>query len=109
MPNAADRFISALEAFRQLDPEMPAQTVLTFLTVATNPGIGMSKLAEKLGIAMSSTSRNVFVLSRFKQGQTPGHDLISSEMDPDNRRAKILTLTPKGERFYAHLQRIMSH
>lgn len=107
MPKEVEKFVAAIEAFRQLDPEMPAQTIMTFLTVAHNPGITLTRLAEHLGLALSSTSRNVYSLSRLKVGTTPGHDLLAYDTNPMNRREKIVNLTPKGERFYSQLQRLL--
>src|SRR4051812_48761823 len=90
------RLQEAIEVLRKLDPEMPAQTAVTFLIVAQEPGIGMAELAERLGIAQSSTSRNVAYLSRWRAYEKPGHNLVEASENPQDRRAKVVDLTPKG-------------
>lgn len=68
------------------------------LIVALEPGITMKRMAEKLGLSQSSTSRNVSALSKTHRYGKPGYDLITAKEDPTERRRKIVTLTAKGER-----------
>ena len=64
-----------LEEFRKLDPDLPIQYALSFLTLAENEGMSMRELAERLGIAQSSASRNVAALSKWHSFGKPGLDL----------------------------------
>ena len=98
---------AAIEVFRKLDAEMPAQTMLTFLLVARNPGINVGKLVERLGIAQSSTSRNVAYLSKWRAYLEEGHDLIEAVEDPRDRRTKTVDLTAKGRRLAEKLARTL--
>lgn len=96
-PDALDPLVRALEALRStLDPDLPIQYALSFLTIAQNEGMSIRELSERLGIAQSSASRNVAALSRWHSFGKAGHDLVQAEEDPRERRRKILTLTPKG-------------
>lgn len=88
--------IQVLEVLRRLDPDMPIQYALSFLTVAQNEGLSIRELSERLGIAQSSASRNVAALSRWRGPGKPGHDLVLSEEDPRERRRKVVTLTAEG-------------
>jgi DNA-binding MarR family transcriptional regulator len=88
--------VRILEAFRTLDPDLPIQYALSFLTIAQNEGLSIRDLSERLGIAQSSASRNVAALSKWHSFGKEGHDLVQSEEDPRERRRKIVTLTPKG-------------
>jgi DNA-binding MarR family transcriptional regulator len=96
----------ALEAFRVLDPEIQAQMVLTFLYVASAPPnepISMRELQNKLGIASSSTSRNISALSAENRVGEPGHDLVEKREDPNDRRNNLVRLTAKGRTFAARI------
>lgn len=102
-----DNLLEVMELIRRHDPEMPAQTLSTLLLVAGNPGISMQKLAETLNIASSSTSRNVSALSKWKAFQKPGLDLVEAIDNPQNRREKLVSLTPKGERLVAAIKELV--
>jgi len=105
---SADRLMRALEVFRELDPDMPIQYALSFLTLARNPGLSIRDLSERLGIAQSSASRNVAALSEWHSFRKPGHNLIKAKEDPRERRRKIVTPTKKGEALLTRLEAIMN-
>jgi DNA-binding MarR family transcriptional regulator len=96
-----------LEELRKVDSEMPLQMAATFMTVANEEGITMKLLGEKLGISQSSCSRNVAALSKFHRLNKPGHDLLYATEDPEERRRKIVKLTPKGKRVAESLLEIL--
>ncbi|HYG84622.1 MAG TPA: winged helix-turn-helix transcriptional regulator [Azospirillum sp.] len=96
-----------LEAFRTLDPDLPIQYALSFITIAQNEGISIGELAERLGIAQSSASRNVAALSRWHSFGKAGLDLVSAQEDPRERRRKIVTLTDRGRAFLDELRAIV--
>jgi len=100
--------IGLLEAFRSLDPDMPIQYALSFLTLARNEGMSMRELSERLGIAQSSASRNVAALSEWRSFRQRGHGLVRAEEDPRERRRKIVTLTPEGRALVADLEAILA-
>ena len=97
-----------LEEFRKLDPDLPIQYALSFLTLAQNEGMSMRELAERLGIAQSSASRNVAALSKWHSFGKPGLDLVQAEEDPRERRRKIISLTPKGHALIGTLREMMA-
>jgi ATP-dependent exoDNAse (exonuclease V) alpha subunit len=86
---------------------VPAQTILTFLLVAQNPGIKVGELVTRLDIAQSSTSRNVAYLSKWRAYQEEGHDLIEAVEDPRDRRTKTVNLTAKGRRLAEKLAKVI--
>ncbi|PWC54182.1 MarR family transcriptional regulator [Azospirillum sp. TSO22-1] len=96
-----------LEAFRTLDPDLPIQYALSFMTIAQNEGISIGELAERLGIAQSSASRNVAALSRWHSFGKAGLDLVSAQEDPRERRRKVVALTDKGRAFLDALRGIV--
>jgi DNA-binding MarR family transcriptional regulator len=96
MPKGLGRLIQLMEMLRAIDPEMPAQTVLTFLIIADEPDISMRDLQNRLGLASSSTSRNVAALSKHHRLGKDGADVVEAYEDPADRRYKRVRLTGKG-------------
>jgi uncharacterized membrane protein len=54
-------------AAREVDPEMPAQTLLALLEVANEPGITMKDLQDRLGLSSAATSRVISRLSEWER------------------------------------------
>ena len=68
--------------------------VLAYLNRATGaPGIDQNTLAERMGIDRSHVS---LLIERLV-----GMGLVDRQINPENRRAHILRLTPAGEKLYA--------
>ena len=102
---SAQRLIAVVEHFRQLNPQIPLQTVATFLLVAEEPGITFSKLREKLNVSLSSVSRNVYTLSDLGKPGRDGYGLVEIGVNPANRREKTALLSARGYQFYRELVR----
>ena len=98
----------SLEVFRQLDPEMQAQTMVTFLLVAESDPepIPMSKLGELSGLAQSSVSRNIASLGAWSRHNRPGLKLVESKEDLFDRRRKLVSLTSSGRRLKEMLENL---
>lgn len=107
-PDEVTTVVHVLEAFRKLDPDLPIQYALSFMTIAQSEGISIGELAERLGIAQSSASRNVAALSKWHSFGKAGLDLVQAQEDPRERRRKIVTLTDKGRAFLEELRAIVS-
>jgi DNA-binding MarR family transcriptional regulator len=60
------------------------------------PGIDQSGLAARLGVDRNNASLLVEQLEKM--------GLLSRRVSEDDRRARLLQLTPKGERLYAQLE-----
>lgn len=56
----------------------------------------MRELQDVLGIASSSTSRNVAHLSETHSLKKPGLDVVEAYTDPQDARHKRVRLKPKG-------------
>ena len=102
-----EQAIVLLEEFRKYDADMPIQRAVVFLVIANSPRITMEKIAKTLNIGNSSVSRNVSALSHWGWGKQPGLDWVSTEDDPEERRRKIIELTPKGQRVLTALLDIL--
>ena len=97
------QLFKAIEEFRGVDPEMPAQGVALFLYSAIYPGCTMADLQKNLGMTQSSCSRNVSALSEWHRLEKPGLGLIVATPDPMERRRKIVQLTEKGQQLAVSL------
>lgn len=100
------RLIRALEEFRKLDPEMPVQTVLTFLNVAAKEGLSGTELAARVDLSSSSISRNITAFAQVNRFKKPGYDLLDYREDTlGDARRKVVTLNARGRTF---LERVLS-
>lgn len=104
-----NRALNLIEEFRKIDPDMPLQTAACFLLIAQEPGISIMELSTRMGMAQSTASRNVAVLSEYQKGTKKGHGLVVSKEDPLERRRKLVTLSPKGRRVAESLEGIKVH
>ena len=100
--------VRILEELRRLDPDMPIQYALSFLTIAQNEGLSMGDLAQRLGIAQSSASRNIAALSKWHSFGKAGHDLVEAHEDPRERRRKIVRLTARGHHLVSVLRALVA-
>lgn len=99
IPATFQWLVAAIEEFRKINPEMQAQTLLTFCAVASRDGqVPMQEVQQMTGMTGTSTSRNVAALGSVHAGGKPGMDLVVAFENPLNRRQKLLKLTPKGRR-----------
>ncbi len=105
---ALPTLIRVLEEFRTLDPDLPIQYALSFLTLAQNEGLSMGELAQRLAIAQSSASRNIAALSDWHSFGKPGLGLVDAREDPRERRRKLVSLTAKGHAFLHRLTALMA-
>ena len=105
---AMQKALLLMEEFRSVSPELGAQTIATFLIVASNPGCTVTDVVRLLGLTLSSASRNVIALSTRKHKGEEGFGLIDHRQDMNDFRRKTLHLTPAGARVVNHVVSILS-
>lgn len=98
-----DSLMSALTELRDLDMDMPIAQALSLLLIAKHEGLSLSELAKKAGVGMASASRYVAAFGKPPKAGAKGHGLVTAVEDPNERRKKIINLTPKGRTFVAKL------
>lgn len=79
-----------LGELRALGAEMPMAQAFALLLIARDEGLSLKDLAHRADIGMATASRYVAAF-----GPT-GLNLVQAKEDPEERRKKIITLTPKG-------------
>ncbi|WP_453971316.1 hypothetical protein [Amorphus sp. MBR-141] len=92
--------IALLEEFRKVDPEMHIHTAWIFLLIAKYEGCSQYYLTTITGYTRTTISRNSALLSELGSRTRPGYKLIEQRVDPEDRRSRLLVLTPKGRSVY---------
>ena len=101
------KLAQAIEHFRTLDKEIPAQVIATFLYVASHNDCYKGDLEKALAFSTASGSRNTDWLSEFHRLNKAGLGLIIKYRDQTNRRRQLLRLSPKGRILVKHLKTIL--
>ena len=101
------KLAQAIEHFRTLDKEIPAQVIATFLYVASHDDCLKGDLEKALTFSTASGSRNTDWLSEFHRLNKAGLGLIVKYRDQTNRRRHVLKLSPKGRILVQHLKTIL--
>ena len=94
-----------LDTIRVLDEVqhgMPTTTAQAFLLIASNPGIDLTRLAERMDLPKETVSS---IVSRLKESKAGGVSLglVKVEEEHAQRRSRPLVLTTKGKRLYTKL------
>ena len=101
------KLAQAIEHFRTLDKEIPAQVIATFLYVASHDDCLKGDLEKALAFSTASGSRNTDWLSAYHRLNKPGLGLIIKYRDPNNRRRQVLQLSDKGRVLVKELKQIL--
>lgn len=79
------------------DTTMPIQQITLLLALYTYGQITQQELGKHTGVNRSSNSRNIAKLGIGEDPvKRPGPGLVESYEDPQDRRTKMVRLTPKG-------------
>jgi DNA-binding MarR family transcriptional regulator len=99
--------LETLQAFREVDPEMPIGAARSFLLIATEQGLSVTDLKARGGNALSSASRYHRYLGDADRRGRPGMGLVKASQSHEDTRRKALRLTPKGRRLMGQLEVIL--
>lgn len=107
--HSTKRISLAIDAFAEICPHLTAAHIRTFLFVAERGVCTQKDLELSLGMINSSASRNVaFWVGNSKIGASAPAPFLKSEVDPENRRFRLLSTTPEGRSFYKKISLIAS-
>lgn len=99
-----------LRLFRAISPQMRASQIDMLLTIALNPGISQTELANQCDLTISAVSYAVDVMSttgrRDGKGQALG--LVTATRAKGDDRTNVLHLSPKGKQMIALYQEMSS-
>ena len=82
---------------KAVQSDMPMNVLLCFLYVASHNPCRSSDIQKEFDWSAASVSRNTDWLTRQRTKNEKGLNLITKEVDPLNKRFRILKLTPEGE------------
>lgn len=94
----------AVEEFLALDKGMTLFQMHAFLLVSTNEGQTQKWIEDKMETSNATASRTLSRWMEIDRGGKPGFGMIRSEIDPSDRRYRVVTLTPKGRQFLANVR-----
>lgn len=102
---------AVIQEFRELDSDMQMPMAATFLLVALNDDISRTEVMHTLDVAGSTATRNLMGLMEAGRLGRPGHALIDQRVNPNERRWRMHSMTPKGRevlsRLIGHVKRAM--
>ncbi|GJL85187.1 MAG: hypothetical protein DHS20C02_09620 [Micavibrio sp.] len=96
MKKEIEEFLLLLRELQKIDPEFPLQYAVCLAEIAMDEGLSLTQLSQKTGMALSTVSRIVGALSKYRQ-KGPPFGLIKVTVSATERRRKELTLTAKGK------------
>lgn len=98
--------IRLLEAFKEVDPDITLPSMLAFLYYVERDGEPGNQygMEQRLGMSGATASRATSHWMKFKRPRHPGLDMLESEVDPEDRRYRMITLNRRGLEFAAKLQ-----
>lgn len=78
-----------------------------FLAIAQWPGSTQGDLLVKTGQNRGNGGKNIMDLTTLTSARAPGPGLVSSEIDPRDRKYRVIDLTDKGKAVYDKLKEVM--
>lgn len=96
----------ALKAFRDINEGMTISQALTFVVMAENQGVTVGDLKKIIGFTEGAGTRNAAMMTERAGPNKEGLKLARQDVDPQDIRRKVHTLTPKGEALKALLESI---
>jgi DNA-binding MarR family transcriptional regulator len=97
MKKEIQHFLQILRKLQEIDPEFPLQYAICLAEISLNEGLSVTELSNRTGMALSTVSRIVGALSKYRQMGEP-YELIDLRTSETSRRTKEIYLTEKGRR-----------
>lgn len=97
-------FTRALEQFMELDRLLTAFQIHAFMLIATNEGQTQKWIEDKLKTSNATASRTISKWLDYERPGVPGFGFVESHVNPEDRRFRVVSLTPKGRAFLKRLE-----
>ena len=107
MKHEIEDFLLLLRELQKIDAEFPLQYAVCLCEIANDEGMSLTQLAQKTGLALSTVSRIIGALSKYRQKGAP-YNLVKVTISAEERRRKELSLTPKGRAVVAGIEDLMA-
>ena len=104
MTTAASKLYRAAFRLRDIHPDFTVSQLQLLCLVAETPGIIQAEVFQRLGQTDSAVSRNIALLTDIGTRYRDGLELIEVKVNPNDRRARLLSLTRKGKRLFEDIE-----
>jgi DNA-binding MarR family transcriptional regulator len=109
MSSSSTKLVQIFEASAALQTFVTVDMMLMFSAIARanerRKGIHMKEIETLLGINSTNCSRILQSIGkRHKKDRRPGLDLVFTQPDQDDVRARLVFVTPKGKKFWSQLK-----
>jgi DNA-binding MarR family transcriptional regulator len=109
MSSSSTKLVQIFEASAALQTFVTVDMMLMFSAIARanerRKGIHMKEIETLLSISSPNCSRILQSIGmRHDKQRRPGLDLVVTEPDPDDVRARLVFVTPKGRKFWSQLK-----
>ncbi|RQO35867.1 hypothetical protein DBR37_05775 [Herminiimonas sp. KBW02] len=88
--------MAILKILRDIHSDITVSTALTFAYIANHPGITQTEIEKHSGMLLAAINRHVTILGPWNVKEKTGYGFISVDVDPYDRRRKLLHLTTTG-------------
>jgi len=105
MNKTADRLKRALIRMRAHHPDMTLTQAIMFLSIASMGDMRQSDVHSSLDIPDSTSSRNIAILGDIGGRTVPALNLIEIGVDPFDRRARVVRISPTGSKLLAQISK----
>jgi|TARA_R110001606_G_scaffold388303_2_gene553539 hypothetical protein len=98
-----------LSIFKELNPEMNVNMMLTFLEVAKERGISGIEVEHKLELKHATAARLMRYFDKHQTQGKDGLDLFRVQLDPSDYKVKLRFLNEKGLLVLARMDEAIKH
>lgn len=95
------------EFTHSLLPDFPLQYLRCLIFISKNEGASITGVSQQLAIPLSTASRILGALENNRQHGNP-YQLVEINLEPSNRRQKVVFLSEKGKNFLQQLDEAMA-
>lgn len=97
------KLIAVSSALKHVQAELSLGQVVALIAIATEPGLSVNELAERLQIPQQSASRHVAaLLGRYQtepaESRSRASALIKQEINPEDPRRRALSVSEGGRK-----------
>ncbi|MBK6895296.1 MAG: helix-turn-helix domain-containing protein [Alphaproteobacteria bacterium] len=106
MKQELEDLIRLLAELQKIDAEFPLQYAVCLCEIARAEGLSLTQLSAKTGMPLSTVSRIVGALSKYRQKGKP-YGLVKVTVAPTERRRKEISLTARGRSVIENLSKTL--
>ena len=106
MKQELEDLIRLLAELQKIDAEFPLQYAVCLCEIARAEGLSLTQLSAKTGMPLSTVSRIVGALSKYRQKGKP-YGLVKVAVAPTERRRKEISLTARGRSVMENLAKTL--